>query len=108
MDEWQTLDTLPKEIIFGTSGVQEVLQNVKLIIMTRKGTQPLDRDFGISYGFVDSPMPKARALVEQEIFMALRKYEPRAVLKQVVWDGDPMSGSVRPTVSVQVRLDNGI
>jgi len=104
MAEWQTIDSLPKEIIFGTSGVQEVMQNVKLIIMTRKGTQPLDRNFGISYDFVDSPMPRVRAMIEQEIFMALRRYEPRAVLKQVTWDGDPLSGSVKPNVSIQVRL----
>jgi phage baseplate assembly protein W len=104
MAEWQTLDTLPKEIVFGASGVQEVMQNVKLIIMTRKGTQPLDRNFGISYTFLDSPMTRVQALIEQEIFMALRKYEPRAILKQVTWNGDPISGSVRPNVSIQVRL----
>jgi len=104
MAEWLTIDTLPKEIIFGTSGVQEVIQNVKLIIMTRKGTQPLDRNFGISYDFVDSPIPRVMAMVEQEIFMALRKYEPRAVLKQVTWYSDPVSGIVKPNVSIQVRL----
>jgi phage baseplate assembly protein W len=104
MAEWQTLDTLPKEIVFGTSGIQEVMQNVKLIIMTRKGTQPLDRDFGISFDFLDSPMPRVQAKVEQEIFMALRKYEPRAVLKQIMWNSDPISGSVKPNVSIQVRL----
>jgi phage baseplate assembly protein W len=104
MAEWQTLDTLPKEIVFGTSGIQEVMQNVKLIIMTRKGTQPLDRDFGISFDFLDSPMPMVQVKVEQEIFMALRKYEPRAVLKQITWNSDPISGSVKPNVSIQVRL----
>jgi phage baseplate assembly protein W len=104
MAEWQTVDTLPNEIIFGASGVQEVMQNVKLIIMTRKGTQPLDRDFGISFDFLDSPTPKVQAMVEQEIFMALRKYEPRAVLKQITWNSDTISGSVKPNVSIQVRL----
>ena len=103
MAGWQTLDALPKEIVFGTSEVQEVMQNVKLIIMTRKGTQPLDRNFGISYDFVDSPMLRVRAMAEQEIFMALRKYEPRAVLKQITWNSDPVSGSVKPNVSIQVR-----
>jgi len=103
MADWQTTDSLPKEIIFGTTGAQEVIQNVKLIITTRKGTQPLDRNFGISFDFLDSPMPRVRAMIEQEIFMALRRYEPRAVLRQVTWNTDPMSGSVKPNVSIQVR-----
>ena len=104
MVEFTTVDTLPAEIVFGATGVQEVMQNVKLIITTRKGTQPLDRDFGISFDFLDGPMPSVQAKAEQEVFMALRKYEPRAVLKQVAWSIDPLSGSARPNISVQVRL----
>jgi len=104
MATFNTVDSLPSEIVFGTTGIQEVMQNVKLLIMTRKGTQPLDRDFGISFDFIDSPTLQVKAKVEQEIFMALRKYEPRAVLKQITWDSDPMSGTFRPNVSVQVVL----
>lgn len=104
MAEWTTIDSLPTEIVFGATGVQEVMQNVKIIIMTRKGTQPMDRDFGISFDFLDSPMPEVQAMIEQEIFMALRKYEPRAVLNQITWNADPMAGKVGPNVSIQVRL----
>jgi len=104
MAEFSTVDTLPAEVVFGATGIQEVMQNVKMIVMTRKGTQPMDRDFGISFDFLDSPMPRVQAKAEQEIFMALRKYEPRAILKQITWNSDPMTGNVKPTVSVQVRL----
>ena len=98
-----TLDSLPADIVFGvTDVVQQVMQNVKIIMTTRKGTQPLDRDFGISFDFVDSPIPTAMAMVEQEIFMAIKKYEPRAILKEITWSNDPAAGKVGPDVLIQV------
>lgn len=33
----------------------EVLQNVRTILATRKGTVPLDRDFGLEWEHVDKP-----------------------------------------------------
>ncbi|MCL2210774.1 MAG: hypothetical protein FWB95_02510 [Treponema sp.] len=104
MAEFSTTDTLPAGIVFGAKDLQEVMQNVRTIITTPKGTLPLDRNFGISFNFVDSPIHKAQAMAEQEIFMQLRKYEPRAILKQITWRADPLSGSFKPNVTVQVRL----
>ena len=34
----------------------EVLQNVRTILATRKGTVPLDRDFGLEWEHVDKPI----------------------------------------------------
>ena len=103
-EQWVTLDSMPSQITFGAKDVLEVIQNVRTILTTRKGTQPLDRDFGISFDFLDSPVLKTRALAEQECFMALRKYEPRAVLKQVRWETDLLLGKFWPEVLVQVVL----
>jgi len=97
-----TLDSLPSNIVFGTSGVNEVIQNVRTIITTPKGTLPLDRGFGISIQFLDSPITTARAKAEQEIFMQVKKYEPRAVIKQIIWANDPISGSLKPNVVLEV------
>ena len=38
------------------SVVAEVLQNVRTILSTRKGSVPLDRDFGISWEYLDRPI----------------------------------------------------
>jgi len=104
MAEWVTLDSLPNEIVFGTKEVQEVMQNVRTILTTRKGTQPLDRDFGISLDFLDSPVFETRAKAEQECFLALKKYEPRAVFKQIKWNSDIRNGKFWPEVLIQVVL----
>lgn len=35
--------------------VVEILQNVRTILATRKGSVPLDRDFGLSWQYLDAP-----------------------------------------------------
>jgi phage baseplate assembly protein W len=102
MEQWVTLDSLPNKIVFGAKGVFAVIQNVRTILTTRKGTQPLDRDFGISHDFLDSPVVHTRAKAEQDCFLAIRKYEPRAVLKQVKWEADITSGKFWPDILIQV------
>ena len=97
-----TLDALPKNIVFGATSTLAVIQNVRTIITTRKGTQPLDRDFGISFEFLDMPINTARAKAEQEIFIQVKKYESRAVIKQITWDSDPISGRLQPNVVLGV------
>ncbi|MDR0546152.1 MAG: GPW/gp25 family protein [Dysgonamonadaceae bacterium] len=101
-EQWVTLDAMPKNITFGATGVLAVIQNVRTILTTRKGTQPMDRDFGISFEFLDSPALLTRAKAEQECFMALRKYEPRAVLKGIRWETDLQSGKFWPDVLIHV------
>ena len=41
--------------------ITEILQNVRTIMATTKGSVPLDRDFGVSADYVDKPMAKAKA-----------------------------------------------
>jgi phage baseplate assembly protein W len=101
------IESLSANITYGLIGVSEVMQNVRTILTTRRGTVPLDRDFGISFDFLDSPINTTRAKAEQEIFLQLKKYEPRAVLKQIIWETDVISGQISPSVKVEV-IPNGI
>jgi phage baseplate assembly protein W len=93
----------PANVAYGLTGVPEVIQNVRTILTTRRGTVPLDRDFGISFDFLDSPINKTQAKAEQEIFLQLKRYEPRAVLKQIIWESDALSGQIFPSVKVEVN-----
>jgi phage baseplate assembly protein W len=102
-----TVESIPANVTYGLTGISEVMQNVRTILTTRRGTVPLDRDFGISFEFLDSPINTTRAKVEQEIFLQLKKYEPRAILKQILWDTDVLSGLISTTVKVEVNL-NGV
>ena len=102
-----TVESVPVNVTYGLTGVAEVMQNVRTILTTRRGTVPLDRNFGISFDFLDSPINTTRAKAEQEIFLQLKKYEPRAILRQILWTANPKAGQLTPTVKVEVNL-NGV
>jgi phage baseplate assembly protein W len=99
-----TTESIPASVTYGLTGVSEVMQNVRTILTTRRGTVPLDRDFGISFDFLDSPINQTRARAEQEIFLQLKKYEPRAILRQIIWNTNLIKGQLFPKVRVEVNL----
>ena len=99
-----SVESLNHGVVYGLSGIPEVIQNVQTILTTRKGTVPLNRNFGVSFDFLDNPTPQAQAKLSVEIFEGIKKYEPRAILKEVIFNVDPMAGQIKPCVKIDVRL----
>jgi uncharacterized protein len=101
------VDSGPQPVVIApASEAEEVAQNVRMILSTPKGTVPLDRDFGLSFGLVDQPMPRARALMEVEIVRQVAKYEPRASVVSIRWEenqDEAMDGRANPVVTIEVR-----
>ena len=91
-----------RSVVYGTTGVEEVAQCVRTLLATRKGTQPLDRNFGLSYSFLDDPMPVAKGKLEQEIWAALRMYEPRVKLKKITFGWDVLNGRMDPLLTLEI------
>lgn len=60
--------------------VKSVLQNLAVLLATRKGTIPMYREFGLNMGYIDKPIDVATALMTSEIAEAIEDYEPRATL----------------------------
>ena len=80
-----------------------VLQNIAVILATRKGDVPLYRDFGLSQEFVDKPIPAARVLLYAEVKEAVEQYEPRAEVIGVTFQEDRSApGRLIPTVEVEI------
>ena len=102
--------TLNDSISFQPSSeVEEILQNVRTILLTRLGSVPLDRDFGLSWEHIDKPVHIAQALTRAEIIEAIEKEEPRAVIESVEFEEtaeDAMEGLSRPRVIVSIGEDN--
>ena len=94
---------LDKINLFPQTELVEVIQNVRTIITTIQGTVPLDRDFGIDVDVIDKPINVVRPLLVKEIKEKLEKYEPRAKLISINWDGDGMEGKLIPTVRVAIK-----
>ena len=84
------------------SEVAEILQNVRTIISTVKYDIPLDRQFGIDGAVVDLPMPEAEAKLSQEIFQAIKQYEPRAIIESINFTAE-LNGKLIPTVEVSIN-----
>lgn len=81
---------------------EEVLQNVITLCTTAKFSVPMDREVGVEALFVDEPVNRARAKFTHEVIRAVRKFEPRAEITRVTFDGD-MDGKVYPRVRVRIK-----
>lgn len=83
--------------------VKSVLQNIAIILQTRKHTVPLYRDFGLAMQFLDKPMAVARSLLIAEINEAITIYEPRVNVLNVTFEIDEADpGKLIPTVEVEI------
>ena len=105
MTEFEVTSTTASVNFLPSSELEEILQNVRTIIGTRKGTVPLDRDFGLDWSFVDKPINVAQALVSAEVAKQVRKYEPRARIISISLVEDltgALDGKMIPKVTIGV------
>lgn len=91
----EIIDIAPK------NDVNEIVQNVRTILATTKGTIPLDREFGIDGSVIDMPTMQAQAYLTNEIFQAIRRYEPRVSIDNITFDGE-ISGKLIPKVVITI------
>lgn len=84
------------------STIEEILQNVRTILTTPVYSVPLDRTFGLSVTMLDAPVPIAQAKLTAEIIAAVHKWEPRARVTKVIYEGDAADGVLRPKVRVRI------
>lgn len=63
---------------------EEIIRNLKTLLLTPAGTCPLDRNFGLDNSlFVDMPMSVAKNALAVEIMDKVDKYEPRVTVREV-------------------------
>ena len=85
------------------SEYEEILQNVRTIINPLKKTVPMDREFGINGEIIDLPIAAAQAKITGEIVAAVSKYEPRAKVVSVSYEGKETDGQLLPTVRIRIQ-----
>ena len=86
--------------------VKSVLQNISIILRTRRGSVPHYREFGLPMGFLDRPITAARPLVFAEVKEAVERFERRAEVVRVDVRAD-ITGRVTPVVEVKIRGEQG-
>lgn len=84
------------------SEIAEIMQNLRMICTTKKGTVPLDRDFGLSCDWIDKPYNISKNQFMVEVIEQCEKYEPRAVIRSITFDDDDisdvMAGDMNPCI----------
>jgi len=79
---------------------EEIAQNVRSLVATAQGSQPLARSLGMPLELLDGPEPVAAARIAAALNIQIRTHEPRATVASVTVtrDGD---GQLRPTVRLK-------
>jgi phage baseplate assembly protein W len=98
--------TQPLAVRVGATGLPGLAQEIRTVLATRKGSVPLDRDFGLSWDVVDMPMPKALPYLVSEVGQALERHVPRIRVRDVSFANSPADtgdGVLRPIVTVEIR-----
>lgn len=95
------IDIQNAKIDFAATGPAEILRNVRMIITTLAGTVPFDREFGINPNIFDQPLEHTKNLLTVEYIEKVRRYEPRAKIKQVTFEYDTLNGAIYPKVVIE-------
>lgn len=94
----------PAAVRIGATRLDQLAQEIRTVLATRKGSVPLDRDFGLAWDYVDLPLTEAMPWMVAEIGMQLEKYVPRIKVRDIAFDSEnPVEGILQPTVTVEIR-----
>ncbi len=84
---------------------EEVLQNVRTILLSCMGTVPLDRDFSFTWEHIDKPLHEAKIDLKAAILDAIEEYEPRARVVSVKFENNinnALNGVLTPIVTIAI------
>ena len=89
--------SVPASVEIGATGLRGLAQEIRTALATRKGSVPLDRDFGLSW-----------ELLVAEIGRGLERCVPRIKVKSVAFKADTSGaadGKLTPVVTVEIRKE---
>lgn len=97
----------------GATGMDALMQNIRIIVLTTMYSVPLDRGFAHVGDFIDSPSPLATARLVARLTDAIEAREPRVTVQRITLEaaaGDntenAMQGRLYPRI--HFRLKDGV
>ena len=94
------------QINFAPNLIEEILQNVRTLLLTSKFSVPLDRKLGIDATFLDRPAPDAMARLRVQIAEEIARSEPRAKVRVIEFkrfEEELGEGKLYPVVEVEIN-----
>lgn len=94
-------------IVIGASGMEEITQNIRMIVLTFMGSVPLHRSFAHDPAMLDSPSPLETARLIGSLTTAIETWEPRVKVESLRLerrtDADAMLGHLVPRITFSLR-----
>ena len=94
------------EYTFAGNALAELDRQLALLLSTREGTMPLDREFGLNMDFVDMPPEVAKSLYTAEVTEKVAKFIPTVKVREITWDTGGWRG-LRPVIVRHPRVPAG-
>ncbi len=86
-----------------TDTIKSILQNVAIVLRTRRGSCPMYREFGLPQEYLHKPTTVARTMMYAEIRDAVEAFEPRCNVVSVNFaDTDGAGDALIPVVEVEI------
>lgn len=92
-------DLFDFQIEFIGGGAKELDRQLALLLSTREGSVPLDREFGLDLNFVDKPTAAVKALYTAEVTKKVAKFIPALRVREVLWTA-AAEGQLKPKVVI--------
>lgn len=80
---------------------EDILRCLETLYSTRKGSQPLDRNLGLDWSFIDKPLPVAQQEYAFEVIKKTKEYEPRVKVQDVTYEFDEINGKMKPVITLE-------
>lgn len=87
------------EYTFTGDWLAELDRQLSLLLSTREGTMPLDREFGLNMDFLDMPPEAAKSLYTAEVTEKVAKFIPAVRVQAVTWN-PAAGGELKPKVVI--------
>ena len=91
------MENYQAEMVTQDKESEEIMRCLQTLLGIRAGTQPADRDLGISWECLDGPPETAEALFLIELEDKVEKYEPRASVVEVTFQHS-VDGKLQPHI----------
>ena len=83
--------------------IAEVTQNVATLLSTVRYSVPYDRKLGLNPDYLDDTTQVTKAKLTANIFKLIREREPRAEVKEIIFQQDDIQGLLIPTVRMAIN-----
>ena len=73
------------EYTFSDDSLADIDRQLNLLLTTRAGTMPLDRDFGLTMDYLDRPAAVSKSLYVAELVEKVGTFLPAIRVREVKW-----------------------